>query len=106
VTSKNSLNNKDLAHQLMIKKGTLSRKECEERVDEVIQLIRDNLVKGNEVNLKNIGLLFKKERKPFVPKKPLARKDGQEARFNDRKVLSVIHFKQSTNIKKEINGKL
>jgi nucleoid DNA-binding protein len=96
--------NKDLAHQLMMNRGTLSREECEGFVNEIVEIIKDNLLKGNRVSLKGIGFLGKKTRIPLIPPKPLKRKDGKPVKFNE--VLNVIYFKQAVDIKKEINGKL
>lgn len=76
----------------------LSRKDSGDILDMIIDEIKADLVKGNDVKLSSFGTLALRRKNPRVGRNP---KTGVEAEISAR---TVISFKPSQNLRKSING--
>ena len=76
----------------------LSRKDSGDILDMIIDEIKADLVKGNDVKLSSFGTLALRKKNPRVGRNP---KTGVEAEISAR---TVISFKPSQNLRKTING--
>ena len=76
----------------------LSRKDSGDILDMVIDEIKAELVKGNDVKLSSFGTLALRKKNPRVGRNP---KTGVEAEISAR---TVISFKPSQNMRKAINS--
>jgi len=76
----------------------LSRKDSGDILDMIIDEIRNELVKGNDVKLSSFGTLALRKKNPRVGRNP---KTGVEAEISGR---TVISFKPSQNLRKAINS--
>lgn len=76
----------------------LSRKDSGDILDMVIDEIKTELVKGNDVKLSSFGTLALRKKNPRVGRNP---KTGVEAEITAR---TVISFKPSQNLRKSINS--
>ena len=76
----------------------LSRKDSGDILDMVIDEIKSELVKGNDVKLSSFGTLALRKKNPRVGRNP---KTGVEAEISAR---TVISFKPSQNLRKSINS--
>ena len=76
----------------------LSRKDSGDILDMVIDEIKAELVKGNDVKLSSFGTLALRKKNPRVGRNP---KTGVEAEISAR---TVISFKPSQNMRKAINA--
>ncbi len=76
----------------------LSRKDSGDILDMVIDEIKTELVKGNDVKLSSFGTLALRKKNPRVGRNP---KTGVEAEISAR---TVISFKPSQNMRKAINS--
>ena len=86
----------DVAEKVYEKIG-LSRKDSGDILDMVIDEIRNELTKGNDVKLSSFGTFSLKRKKPRIGRNP---KTGVEAEISAR---TVISFKPSQNLRKAIN---
>ena len=75
----------------------LSRKDSGDILDMVIDEIKTELVKGNDVKLSSFGTMALRKKNPRVGRNP---KTGVEAEISAR---TVISFKPSQNLRKAIN---
>ena len=76
----------------------LSRKDSGDILDMVIDEIKAELVKGNDVKLSSFGTMSLRKKNPRVGRNP---KTGVEAEISAR---TVISFKPSQNLRKGINA--
>ena len=76
----------------------LSRKDSGDILDMVIDEIKSELVKGNDVKLSSFGTMSLRKKNPRVGRNP---KTGVEAEISAR---TVISFKPSQNMRKAINA--
>ena len=76
----------------------LSRKDSGDILDMIIDEIKADLVKGNDVKLSSFGTLALHKKNPRIGRNP---KTGVEAEISAR---TVISFKPSQNLRKTING--
>ena len=76
----------------------LSRKDSGDILDMVIDEIKTELVKGNDVKLSSFGTMSLRKKNPRVGRNP---KTGVEAEISAR---TVISFKPSQNLRKSINS--
>ncbi|MBE6451087.1 MAG: integration host factor subunit alpha [Alphaproteobacteria bacterium] len=76
----------------------LSRKDSGDILDMVIDEIKSELVKGNDVKLSSFGTMALRKKNPRVGRNP---KTGVEAEISAR---TVISFKPSQNMRKAINS--
>ena len=76
----------------------LSRKDSGDILDMVIDEIKAELVKGNDVKLSSFGTMSLRKKNPRVGRNP---KTGVEAEISAR---TVISFKPSQNLRKSINA--
>ena len=76
----------------------LSRKDSGDILDMVIDEIKSELVKGNDVKLSSFGTMSLRKKNPRVGRNP---KTGVEAEISAR---TVISFKPSQNLRKAINS--
>ena len=76
----------------------LSRKDSGDLLDMVIDEIKAELVKGNDVKLSSFGTLALRKKNPRVGRNP---KTGVEAEISAR---TVISFKPSQNLRKAVNS--
>ena len=76
----------------------LSRKDSVDILDMVIDEIKAELVKGNDVKLSSFGTLALRRKNPRVGRNP---KTGVEAEISSR---TVISFKPSQNLRKAVNS--
>ncbi len=76
----------------------LSRKDSGDILDMIIDEIKSELVKGNDVKLSSFGTLALRKKNPRIGRNP---KTGVEAEISAR---TVISFKPSQNLRKTING--
>ncbi len=76
----------------------LSRKDSGDILDMVIDEIKAELVKGNDVKLSSFGTMSLRKKNPRVGRNP---KTGVEAEISAR---TVISFKPSQNMRKAINA--
>lgn len=76
----------------------LSRKDSGDILDMVIDEIKAELVKGNDVKLSSFGTLALRKKNPRVGRNP---KTGVEAEISAR---TVISFKPSQNLRKAVNS--
>ncbi len=76
----------------------LSRKDSGDILDMIIDEIKADLVKGNDVKLSSFGTLALRKKNPRIGRNP---KTGVEAEISAR---TVISFKPSQNLRKTING--
>ena len=76
----------------------LSRKDSGDILDMVIDEIKAELVKGNDVKLSSFGTMSLRKKNPRVGRNP---KTGVEAEISAR---TVISFKPSQNLRKAINA--
>ncbi len=76
----------------------LSRKDSGDILDMVIDEIKAELVKGNDVKLSSFGTLSLRKKNPRIGRNP---KTGVEAEISAR---TVISFKPSQNLRKGINA--
>ncbi len=76
----------------------LSRKDSGDILDMIIDEIKADLVKGNDVKLSSFGTLALRKKNPRIGRNP---KTGVEAEISAR---TVISFKPSQNLRKSING--
>lgn len=76
----------------------LSRKDSVDILDMVIDEIKAELVKGNDVKLSSFGTLALRRKNPRVGRNP---KTGVEAEISAR---TVISFKPSQNLRKAVNS--
>ena len=76
----------------------LSRKDSADILDMIIDEIRDDLTKGNEVKLSSFGTIALRKKKARIGRNP---KTGVEANISAR---TVISFKASQNLRKAINS--
>ena len=76
----------------------LSRKDSGYILDMVIDEIKAELVKGNDVKLSSFGTMSLRKKNPRVGRNP---KTGVEAEISAR---TVISFKPSQNLRKSINA--
>lgn len=76
----------------------LSRKDSGDILDMIINEIKSDLVKGNDVKLSSFGTLALRRKKARVGRNP---KTGVEAEISAR---TVISFKPSQNLRKSINN--
>lgn len=76
----------------------LSRKDSGDILDMVIDEIKTELVKGNDVKLSSFGTLALRKKNSRVGRNP---KTGVEAEISAR---TVISFKPSQNMRKAINS--
>lgn len=75
----------------------LSRKDSGEILDMVIDEIRNELKKGNNVKLSSFGTFLLRHKKPRIGRNP---KTGVQAQIKER---TVISFKPSQNLRRAIN---
>ena len=76
----------------------LSRKDSGDILDMIIDEIKSELVKGNDVKLSSFGTMALRKKNPRVGRNP---KTGVEAEISAR---TVISFKPSQNLRKAINA--
>ncbi len=76
----------------------LSRKDSGDILDMIIDEIKNELVKGNDVKLSSFGTLALRKKSPRIGRNP---KTGVEAEISAR---TVISFKPSQNLRKSINA--
>ena len=76
----------------------LSRKDSGDILDMIIDEIKADLVKGNDVKLSSFGTFALRTKNPRKGRNP---KTGVEAEISAR---TVISFKPSQNLRKTING--
>ncbi len=76
----------------------LSRKDSGDILDMVIDEIKSELVKGNDVKLSSFGTISLRKKNPRIGRNP---KTGVEAEISAR---TVISFKPSQNLRKAINS--
>lgn len=76
----------------------LSRKDSGDILDMVIDEIKTELVKGNDVKLSSFGTISLRKKNPRIGRNP---KTGVEAEISAR---TVISFKPSQNLRKSINS--
>ena len=76
----------------------LSRKDSGDILDMIIDEIKTELVKGNDVKLSSFGTMALRKKNPRVGRNP---KTGVEAEISAR---TVISFKPSQNLRKAINA--
>lgn len=76
----------------------LSRKDSGDILDMVIDEIKTELVKGNDVKLSSFGTMSLRKKNPRIGRNP---KTGVEAEISAR---TVISFKPSQNLRKSINS--
>ena len=76
----------------------LSRKDSGDILDMVIDEIKAELVKGNDVKLSSFGTMSLRKKNPRVGRNP---KTGVEAEISAR---TVISFKPSQNLRKAVNS--
>ena len=76
----------------------LSRKDAGDILDMVIDEIKTELVKGNDVKLSSFGTMSLRKKNPRIGRNP---KTGVEAEISAR---TVISFKPSQNLRKSINS--
>lgn len=76
----------------------LSRKDSGDILDMVIDEIKAELVKGNDVKLSSFGTMSLRKKNPRIGRNP---KTGVEAEISAR---TVISFKPSQNLRKSINS--
>lgn len=76
----------------------LSRKDSGDILDLLIDEIKTELIKGNDVKLSSFGTLSLRRKNPRVGRNP---KTGVEAEISAR---TVISFKPSQNLRRSING--
>ena len=74
----------------------LSRKDSGDILDMVIDEIKTELVKGNDVKLSSFGTMSLRKKNPRIGRNP---KTGVEAEISAR---TVISFKPSQNLRKSI----
>ena len=86
----------DIAEKIYEELG-ISRKDCGEILDEVVEEISHCLAKGEDVKLASFGSLILRRKTPRVGRNP---KTGVEAEISAR---TVISFKPSQNLRKAIN---
>ncbi|MBR1915726.1 MAG: integration host factor subunit alpha [Alphaproteobacteria bacterium] len=86
----------DIAEKIYEEVG-ISRKDCGEILDEVVEEISNCLAKGEDVKLASFGSLILRRKTPRVGRNP---KTGVEAEISAR---TVISFKPSQNLRKAIN---
>ena len=86
----------DIAEKIYEEVG-ISRKDCGEILDEVVEEISICLAKGEDVKLASFGSLILRRKTPRVGRNP---KTGVEAEISAR---TVISFKPSQNLRKAIN---
>ena len=78
-------------------KGVLSRRDAEAAIDEALEIIKDALVRGEDVKLSGFGIFSKKDRAERVGTNPST---GETIRIQASKSVS---FKPSKNLKEELN---
>ncbi len=76
----------------------LSRKDSGDILDMIIDEIKAELVKGNDVKLSSFGTLALRKKNPRIGRNP---KTGVEAEISAR---TVISFKPSQNLRKAVNS--
>lgn len=76
----------------------LSRKDSGDILDMIIDEIKAELTRGNDVKLSSFGTLALRRKKPRIGRNP---RTGVEAEISAR---TVISFKPSQNLRKTING--
>ncbi len=76
----------------------LSRKDSGDILDMVIDEIKTELVKGNDVKLSSFGTMSLRKKNSRIGRNP---KTGVEAEISAR---TVISFKPSQNLRKSINA--
>ncbi|MBQ8870746.1 MAG: integration host factor subunit alpha [Alphaproteobacteria bacterium] len=76
----------------------LSRKDSGDILDMIIDEIKSELVKGNDVKLSSFGTMALRKKNPRIGRNP---KTGVEAEISAR---TVISFKPSQNLRKAINS--
>ena len=76
----------------------LSRKDSGDILDMIIDEVKTELVKGNDVKLSSFGTMALRKKNPRVGRNP---KTGVEAEISAR---TVISFKPSQNLRKAINA--
>jgi len=86
----------DIAEKIYEEVG-ISRKDAGDILDMMVDEIRDELVKGNDVKLSSFGSFLVKQKTPRIGRNP---KTGVEAVISARRVIS---FKPSQNLRKAIN---
>ena len=86
----------DIAEKVYEEVG-ISRKDCGEILDTIINEITDCLAKGEDVKLASFGSLSLRHKTPRVGRNP---KTGVEAEISAR---TVISFKPSQNLRKAVN---
>ena len=86
----------DIAEKVYEEVG-ISRKDCGEILDEIVEEISNCLAKGEDVKLASFGSLILRRKTPRVGRNP---KTGVEAEISAR---TVISFKPSQNLRKAIN---
>ena len=86
----------DIAEKIYEEIG-ISRKDAGDILDMMVDEIRDELVKGNDVKLSSFGSFLVKHKTPRVGRNP---KTGVEAVITARRVIS---FKPSQNLRKALN---
>lgn len=87
----------DVAEKIYEEVG-LSRKDSGDILDMIIDEIKSDLAKGNDVKLSSFGTLALRNKKPRVGRNP---RTGVEAEISARKVIS---FKPSQNLRKAVNS--
>lgn len=87
----------DVAEKIYEEVG-LSRKDSGDILDMIIDEIKSDLAKGNDVKLSSFGTLALRDKKPRVGRNP---RTGVEAEISARKVIS---FKPSQNLRKAVNS--
>ena len=87
----------DIAEKIYEEIG-ISRKDCADMLDSIINIITQELVSGNDVKLSSFGSLYLRHKTPRIGRNP---KTGVEAAISARTVLS---FKPSSNLRKAINN--
>ncbi len=75
----------------------LSRKNCNDLLDMVVDEIKNELVSGKDVKLSSFGTFSLRRKSPRIGRNP---KTGVEAEISAR---TVISFKPSQNLRKAVN---
>lgn len=92
-----TLTRAELAETLLRDVG-LSRSECANLVDQVLQLVTDALSRGEDVKLSSFGTFQVRKKNPRVGRNP---KTGAEAEISERRVVT---FRASHILKGKVNG--
>ncbi|MDY5441160.1 MAG: HU family DNA-binding protein [Candidatus Enteromonas sp.] len=78
-------------------KGVLSRRDAEAAIDEALEIIKDALVRGEDVKLSGFGIFSKKDRAERIGTNPSTRETIRIA------ASKSVSFKPSKNLKEELN---